>query len=310
MGVLLHIVLDTWSGTQLLWPFSKKIYGLDVMRNSSLNWERFLISTRFLEILITLVAIEAFVLRKIKTTYWRWAAFMFFLFLAWGSFKINYFAQQHTYSAVNIYVSDENKNEIINLYDEDMDGDGVINVLDNDADNNGLSNLEDIKQAADKLIGIWRDPLDNHFGNIGGRLGLISNFEAVAKPYAQAGIFFSEESRRDFQKNYTKYDKTDNNNPKNYLFGSQPKNLWVYLKNNGWLCEVLEKVNCPIAPGDIIFFKNSAGLIAALATKINGDQYEAIISDESSWQAEQQTAAALEARYGSPLGIGHLPSIK
>jgi len=119
---------------------------------------------------------------------------------------------------------------------------------------------ERIVAEARQLRGIWYDPLQGYFGNLGGRLGLIVCMDVPVIAYRNAGASLRRLLEADYRAHPRHYAPGDGK-PGDPYFHRRARNLYAYCKANGCL-----SAGEPPAPGDVAFFSRSRdGVIAHIA---------------------------------------------
>ncbi len=108
-----------------------------------------------------------------------------------------------------------------------------------------------IVEEARKLVGIWYDPLQGYFGNLGGQLGLIVCVDVPVIAYRNAGASIRRLLESDYARHPYYYHHRDGK-PGNPFFHRRARNLYSYCKSN----ELLD-LKGPPSPGDLVFLSRS-----------------------------------------------------
>ena len=111
-----------------------------------------------------------------------------------------------------------------------------------------------------RLVGVWYDPLQGYFNNLGGRFGFIVCMDVPVIAYRNAGTSIRKLLETDYAAHPEHYKKSDGR-PGDPYFERRARNLYTYCKFNGCL-----DMQGPPAPGDVVFMSHSAaGGIAHIA---------------------------------------------
>lgn len=134
---------------------------------------------------------------------------------------------------------------------------------------------------ARKLIGLWYDPVQGYFGDIGGKMGLIVCMDVPRLAYRNAGTSIRKLLETDYKAHPEHYGKRDGR-PGDPYFDRRARNLHSYCKHNGCL-----DLSGPPEPGDVVFMSRSrTGWIShiALVSSVAADgTYRVIEASRDEW---------------------------
>ena len=125
-----------------------------------------------------------------------------------------------------------------------------------------------VVEAGRRLVGVWYDPLQGYFHNIGGRMGLIVCMDVPVIAYRNAGTSIRKLLENDYAAHPEHYKKSDGR-PGDPYFERRARNLYSYCKFNGCL-----DMNGPPEPGDVVFMSHkptSAIAHIALVSSVEPD---------------------------------------
>ncbi len=164
-----------------------------------------------------------------------------------------------------------------------------------------------IVEEGRKLIGLWYDPIQGYFNNIGGKLGLIVCMDVPVIAYRNAGASIRRLLEEDYKAHPEHYGKKDGR-PGDPYFERRARNLYSYCKHNGCLDLI-----GPPEPGDVVFMsRGQTGWIShiALVSALEPDgRYKVIEASRDEWYVtREEDPAKMFGRgwifrgFGKPLG--------
>lgn len=137
-----------------------------------------------------------------------------------------------------------------------------------------------------KLIGLWYDPIQGYFNNLGGRMGLIVCMDVPRLAYRNAGASIKKLLEADYRAHPEHYGKRDGR-PGDPYFDRRARNLYSYCKHNGCLDMV-----GPPEPGDVVFMSHSrTGWVThiAMVSAVNADgKYQVLEASRDEWYVTRE----------------------
>jgi uncharacterized protein YijF (DUF1287 family) len=160
-----------------------------------------------------------------------------------------------------------------------------------------------IVHAARGLVGVWYDPVQGGFGNIGGRMGLIVCMDVPVIAYRNAGTSIRRLLEADYRAHPEHYGAHDGR-PGDPYFERRARNLYSYCKFNGCL-----DMKGPPLPGDVIFFsRGETGEIThiVLVSEVNADgRYRVVEASRDEWYVTREEDGTMpESRGWTFRGFG------
>lgn len=116
----------------------------------------------------------------------------------------------------------------------------------------GRVDRDAVVSEARKLKGVWYDPVQGGFGDVGGRAGLIVCMDVPVIAYRNAGASIRRLLEADYAAHPGTYGPHDGA-PGDPYFHRRARNLFTYAKNNGRL-----DLRGPPRPGDVVFLSRTA----------------------------------------------------
>ncbi len=163
-----------------------------------------------------------------------------------------------------------------------------------------------IVAEARKLVGVWYDPAQGYFGDIGGKLGLIVCMDVPRIAYRNAGASLRRLLEADYAAHPGHYGKRDGR-PGDPYFERRARNLYSYCKHNGCL-----DMSGPPEPGDVVFMsRGRGGWIShiALVSEVGDGAYRVVESSRDEWYlTREEDGGRMLGRgwvfrgFGRPLG--------
>lgn len=139
---------------------------------------------------------------------------------------------------------------------------------------------------ARRLIGLWYDPLQGMYGDLGGRLGLIVCMDVPRLAYRNAGTSLRRLLEADYRAHPGRYAPRDGR-PGDPYFDRRARNLHTYCRHNG--CLDLEG---PPLPGDVVFMsRRPAGMVThiALVSEVAPDgRYRVVEASRDLWYVTRE----------------------
>lgn len=132
-----------------------------------------------------------------------------------------------------------------------------------------------------KLIGLWYDPIQGYFNNLGGKMGLIVCMDVPRLAYRNAGTSIRKLLEMDYKAHPEHYGKRDGR-PGDPYFDRRARNLYSYCKHNGCL-----DMSGPPEPGDVVFMSHSqTGWVThiAMVSSVSVDgRYRVLEASRDEW---------------------------
>ncbi len=150
-----------------------------------------------------------------------------------------------------------------------------------------------VVEEARKLKGLWYDPAQGQFDNLGGRLGLIVCMDVPRLAYRNAGTSLKKLLEADYRAHPEHYGKGDGS-PGDPFFDRRARNLYSYCIHNGCL-----DLSGPPEPGDVVFMSHgaTAGIThIVLVSSVGADgSYRVVNASRDEWYItrEEDGATAL-----------------
>lgn len=143
-----------------------------------------------------------------------------------------------------------------------------------------------IVAEARKLIGLWYDPAQGYFGDVGGKLGLIVCMDVPRLAYRNAGTSIKRLLEDDYRAHPDHYGRKDGR-PGDPYFDRRARNLYSYCRFNG----CLHLTGAP-KPGDVVFLSRGAnGWIShiALVSEVSPDgRYRIVQASRDEWYVTRE----------------------
>lgn len=145
-----------------------------------------------------------------------------------------------------------------------------------------------IVAEARKLIGVWYDPAQGRFNDLGGKLGLIVCTDVPRLAYRNAGASLLRLLEADYAAHPRHYGPKDGR-PGDPYFDRRARNLYSYCKHNGCL-----DLTGPPQPGDIVFMSRGPdGWIShiALVSEVAADgSWQVVEASRDEWYLTRENS--------------------
>ncbi len=171
-----------------------------------------------------------------------------------------------------------------------------------------------IVEEARKLVGIWYDPVQGYFNDIGGKWGFIVCMDVPRIAYRNSGASIRRLLEADYKLHPDHYGKRDGQ-PGDPYFDRRARNLYSFCKFNGCL-----SLKGPPEPGDVVFMSHSeTGWIThiALVSSVGPDgKYQVIEASRDDWYVTREEDGEILFKrgwvfrgFGQPLRVKKLEGI-
>jgi hypothetical protein len=143
-----------------------------------------------------------------------------------------------------------------------------------------------IVEEARKLKGLWYDPAQGYFHDIGGKMGLIVCMDVPRLAYRNAGTSLKKLLEADYRAHPEHYGKRDGR-PGDPYFDRRARNLYSYCKYNGCL-----DMMGPPEPGDVVFMsRGRTGWVTHIALVSAVDaagRYKVVEASRDEWYVTRE----------------------
>ncbi|MDE2142952.1 MAG: DUF1287 domain-containing protein [Elusimicrobia bacterium] len=143
-----------------------------------------------------------------------------------------------------------------------------------------------IVAEARKLEGLWYDPVQGYFNDIGGKMGLIVCMDVPRLAYRNAGTSLRKLLETDYRAHPEHYG-THDGRPGDPYFDRRARNLYSYCKFNGCL-----DMNGPPRPGDVVFMSHGPNAwishIALVSAVDPAGRYRVVEASRDEWYVTRE----------------------
>jgi uncharacterized protein YijF (DUF1287 family) len=137
-----------------------------------------------------------------------------------------------------------------------------------------------------KLVGLWYDPVQGAFGNVGGKISLIVCMDVPVIAYRNAGTSIRRLLEADYAAHPEHYGPHDGR-PGDPFFERRARNLYSYCEHNGCLDQA-----GPPEPGDVVFLSRGKSApithIALVAAVEPDGRYRVVEASRDDWYATRE----------------------
>ncbi|MBI5200482.1 MAG: DUF1287 domain-containing protein [Elusimicrobia bacterium] len=153
-----------------------------------------------------------------------------------------------------------------------------------------------IVAEARKLVGVWYDPVQGGFGNLGGRLGLIVCMDVPVIAYRNAGTSIRRLLEADYRAHPGRYSSRDGS-PRDPYFDRRARNLHTYCRENGCL-----DLAGPPKPADVVFLSRGETAPITHIVLVSGvepsGRYSVIEASRDEWYVTREEPGEAVFRRG------------